>query len=462
MPLGASERMALLVSGDLAVVGLVTLGALRLGAIRSGWDWSAGFLIEHAGWFIVLGLLWILLAWANGLYDPRRAPDKWLVVVLSAKVSAQILVLWAIAYFIPPPWTLVRHVVVLFAAGVALVMPLWRVAYALVVSRSAFRRRVLIVGAGRAGRTILEAIRTEAPLAFDVLGFVDDDPGKRDETIDGVPVVADRRNLVATAQQLGATELVLAVTHRLHTDLFRALMDAREHGLVVTPMPVLYESVSGRVPVEHIGDQWAVALPLDPPEARGLYALTRRAGDIVVASIGAVILVLLLPIVVPLIKLSSRGPAFYRQTRVGKGGRPFDLIKLRTMVVDSEPGGPVWAAPGDPRATGVGKWLRRARIDELPQVVNVLRGDMSVVGPRPERPEFVAELAERIPFYRARHAVRPGLTGWATVQQGYARSTEDALVKLQYDLYYIKHQSPFLDAYILLRTASAVLRLGGL
>jgi lipopolysaccharide/colanic/teichoic acid biosynthesis glycosyltransferase len=131
------------------------------------------------------------------------------------------------------------------------------------------------------------------------------------------------------------------------------------------------------------------------------------------------------------------------------------------MVVDSEPEGPVWAEPGDPRVTPVGRWLRRARLDELPQVMNVLRGEMSFVGPRPERPEFVDDLAARIPFYRARHSVRPGLTGWASIHQGYAGSPEDALVKLQYDLFYIKHQSVFLDAYILLRTAATVLRLAG-
>jgi exopolysaccharide biosynthesis polyprenyl glycosylphosphotransferase len=461
VPLGASERRALLLAGDLAVLLAVAAIALRLGAMRSDWPWSAAFVAARLPWFVVLAALWIGLAWANGLYDLRRAPDPWAAAVLSIKVSAEIVVLWALVYFVPPPWTLVRHVVVFFTAGAAIAMPVWRQLYARVFSHPAFRRRVLIVGAGRAGRTILSVLAADAPHDFEVLGFVDDDPGLQGKAVDGVPVVAGGADLVAAAHRTGATELVLAVTHGVHRDLFSALMDAREQGLAVTPMPVLYESIAGRVPVEQIGDHWAVALPLDPPQARGLYPLVRRAIDVVAALLGLSLLALLLPVVAVCVRLDSHGPVIYRQQRVGRGGRPFTLYKVRTMVADSEPDGPVWASAGDPRVTRVGRWLRATRLDELPQLLNVLRGEMALVGPRPERPAFVEALALVIPFYRARHAVRPGLTGWATIHEGYAGTAEDALVKLQRDLYYIKHQSLFLDAYILFRTAADVLRLAG-
>lgn len=183
--------------------------------------------------------------------------------------------------------------------------------------------------------------------------------------------------------------------------------------------------------------------------------------DLAFATLGFGLLAAVLTVAGPLIRLTSPGPVFYRQRRVGRNGRPFTLFKLRTMVDEAEPEGPVWAAEDDPRVTAVGRWLRRSRLDELPQVINLARGEMSVVGPRPERPAFVAALAARIPFYRARHAVRPGMTGWATIHQGYARSLDDALVKLQYDLYYIKHQSVALDLYILVRTVAAVVRGSG-
>jgi lipopolysaccharide/colanic/teichoic acid biosynthesis glycosyltransferase len=192
-----------------------------------------------------------------------------------------------------------------------------------------------------------------------------------------------------------------------------------------------------------------------------VYRVLRRGGDVLLALLGGVVLLLVLLPVALFYRRESPGPVLYRQLRVGRGGRPFMLLKLRTMVDDAEPDGPVWARPDDPRVTRLGRWLRRTRLDELPQVVNILRGEMSVVGPRPERPEFVAELAQEIPFYRARHVVRPGLTGWASIHMGYAASAEEALEKLQYDLYYIKHQSPALDLYIMLRTVGVMLRLGG-
>jgi exopolysaccharide biosynthesis polyprenyl glycosylphosphotransferase len=462
VPLGSAARKAILVGGDVAVLVAVVALALWVGGLRSHWDWSGGaFGRDLARWALVLVPLWLVLAWANGLYDLRRAPDRWTAAVLAAKASGQILILWAIVYFIPPPWTLVRHVTIFFALGAAVAIPIWRLLYAGVVSRPAFRRRVLVVGAGRAGRALVAAIQTEAPHLVDIAGFADDDPALGDAVVDGVPVVTDRAQLVETALRLGVDELVLAVTRDAHGDLLAALLDAQEQGIQVTPMPVLFEAITGRVPVEHIGDHWAVALPLNPPAVRGLYPLARRGFDLACALVGLIALVPLLVAAAPLIRRGSPGPVFYRQLRVGRGGRPFMLVKLRTMVVDAEPEGPVWAALDDPRVTRVGRWLRRTRLDELPQALNVLRGEMSVVGPRPERPAFVATLAEAIPFYRARHAVRPGLTGWATIHQGYARSTGDALLKLQYDLYYIKHQSLFLDAYILLRTVAAVLRQGG-
>lgn len=458
-PLGAGGRRAILVLGDVAVVLLVTLVAVRFGAARSGWPSTPGALaVTYARWAMALVPLWLILAWANGLYDLRRLPDRAAATVLSIKVSAQVLLVWAVAYFFPPPWTLVRHVAVFFALAAAVVMPAWRALCAEVLGWPAFRRRVLVVGAGRAGRALVGAMRGAAPREFDVVGFVDDDPALQGGVVDGVPIVADRTSLVAAAARLGVSETVMAVTRDAHGALLGALMDAQEQGIRVTPMPVVYEAITGRVPVEHIGDHWAVALPLSPPGAAGLYPLAQRSMDLAFATLGFGLLAAVLTVAGPLIRLTSPGPVFYRQRRVGRNGRPFTLFKLRTMVDEAEPEGPVWAAEDDPRVTAVGRWLRRSRLDELPQVINLARGEMSVVGPRPERPAFVAALAARIPFYRARHAVRPGMTGWATIHQGYARSLDDALVKLQYDLYYIKHQSVALDLYILVRTVAAVVR----
>jgi lipopolysaccharide/colanic/teichoic acid biosynthesis glycosyltransferase len=187
----------------------------------------------------------------------------------------------------------------------------------------------------------------------------------------------------------------------------------------------------------------------------------KRSLDLLTACGGLVIVALLAPWVALANAVWSPGPLLYWQTRVGRGGRPFELVKFRSMIPDAESLGPVWATEGDERVTAVGRVLRKARLDELPQVWNILKGEMSLVGPRPERPEFVRELVQEIPFYQARHAVRPGITGWAQVRYRYGNSVQDALVKLQYDLYYIKHQNLYLELSILVKTAAVMIRLRG-
>lgn len=462
LTLGRRERQLILLVGDALAAILGATLALRLGGLRSGWDWRArSFGLELLGWLAILLPLWLALAWANGLYDLRGVRDRGAALLAPLGVGAQLLAIWALAYFVPPPWTIVRHVVVFFAGFTALAVSGWRLLYGRIFARGAFRVRLLIVGAGGSGQALLAAIRADAAHLIEVLGFVDDDPALIGAEVAGRPVLGSRSDLVALADQLDAGEIALAITQGMQAGLFAALMDAREQGIALTPMPLLYEAISGRVPVEHIGDQWAVALPLESSEGSGLYRLARRAFDIACALAGLALLGLALPLLAPLIKLGSPGPLLYRQVRLGLGGRPFTLYKLRTMVADAEPDGPVWAQPADPRVTPVGRWLRRTRLDELPQAWNILRGEMSVIGPRPERPELVAALARDIPFYRARHAIRPGLTGWATVRQGYAGSHDDARRKLEYDLYYIKHRSLLLDLRILLQTAATVLRLAG-
>jgi exopolysaccharide biosynthesis polyprenyl glycosylphosphotransferase len=462
LTLGRTERQAILLAGDLLLACAAAALALRLGGRRSGWIWSErDFAWDLLGWLLLLLPLWLSLAWANGLYDLRRMADRWAAALMPVAISAQLLLIWALAYFVPPPWTIVRHVVVFFAAGTALTLPFWRILYGRIFGRGAFRSRLLVVGAGASGRSLLAAARAEAAHWIDPEGFIDDDPALAGATVDGLPVLGGRAALLPVARARGVSEIALAISSGLHADLFAALMSAQEQGITITPMPLLYERLTGRLPVEHVGDQWAVSLPLQSSDADALYRLLRRSFDLSCALLGLILLTLLLPFLALLIRLDSPGPIFYRQTRLGRGGRPFTLYKLRSMVEGAEPEGPVWATADDPRATRVGRWLRRSRLDELPQAINILRGEMSVIGPRPERPELVEQLATEIPFYRARHAIRPGLTGWATVRQGYASNPTDALLKLQHDLYYIKHRSLLLDLRILLQTAAEVLRLAG-
>ncbi|MDH4138371.1 MAG: exopolysaccharide biosynthesis polyprenyl glycosylphosphotransferase, partial [Anaerolineae bacterium] len=312
------------------------------------------------------------------------------------------------------------------------------------------------------GQTIAQAIYDNLSADYEIVGFIDDDPHKQGQTLEGIPVLGNHSKLVAWAEEKGISEIVLAITRDLSGDMFQAVMDCNERGIQITPMPILFEQMTGRVAVEHVGNNWFIVLPIDGVSTYSLFMLLKRIADILISVLGLAFLLALLPFVALAIYLESPGPIFYSQDRVGRAGQTFQLIKLRSMAPDAEQDGqPRWAEENDKRATRVGRFLRRTRLDELPQCLNVLRGEMSLIGPRPERPEFVAELQKRIPFYRSRLAVRPGLTGWAQVNYHYGSSVEDALAKLQYDLYYIKHQSLYLDLLILLKTIGVVLSFQG-
>ena len=225
-------------------------------------------------------------------------------------------------------------------------------------------------------------------------------------------------------------------------------------GAPVRSFTGVYEEHTGRLPIVHLVEGWELTAPL---ESRGLYGAVKRLADTLLIVATAIISVPLALVIGLAVKLDSRGPVIFRQERIGRGGRPFVLYKFRTMVVDAEREGARFASPWDERLTGVGRWLRRFRVDELPQLWNVLRGDLSLVGPRPEQKPFVDEFTERIPFYTHRHLVRPGVTGWAQVNFGYADDEVDTLEKLSYDLYYIKHVSPWLDLSILGRSIWTIL-----
>ncbi|HZU76759.1 MAG TPA: exopolysaccharide biosynthesis polyprenyl glycosylphosphotransferase, partial [Dehalococcoidia bacterium] len=288
-----------------------------------------------------------------------------------------------------------------------------------------------------------------------------DDPEKLGTVIEGVPVLGPTRALSKIALAEDVAEVILALPHYADTNVAPAVIRAYESGIRVTRMADLYEAATGRVPIQREGSYWYADLPLDRQPSSAAFAV-KRCVDVAVALVGLVVLALVLPAAAVAIKLSSPGPIFYRQVRIGRLGRPFSLVKFRSMVVEAEQDGRARLAQrGDPRATRLGRLMRRSRFDELPQFWSVLRGDMSLVGPRPERPEVGAILQGEWAAFRSRLLVKPGLTGWSQVNMSYASTQEQMLPKLQYDLYYIKHWSLLLDFLILVRTVGVVLRLSG-
>jgi exopolysaccharide biosynthesis polyprenyl glycosylphosphotransferase len=462
LPLRISERKTLLVFMDLLLVNAATLIALWLWTLRDPWRiLSQGFVLSQAHWFLFLTALWLLLASANDFYELKIAANFLSSALTLLRITAFMLLVYLMIYFFSPRNFLPRLFILFYAVLSFIFLGLWRSGYALFFGRLPFQRRVIIVGAGSAGQTIAQTIKENLGPDYQLVGYVDDDPGKQGQVIEGTPVIGSRRDLPSRVKEKDASEIILAITHTLHGELIRAIMDCQEQGVQITLMPLLYEEITGRVPVEHIGDDWSLVLPLDHAALGGFWPFFKRTMDILISGIGLIILAPLFPILALAIYIDSPGPIFYTQERVGKGGRTFCLFKFRSMVVGAEEGGAVWAEKNDPRVTRVGRFLRRTMIDELPQFINVLRSEMSIVGPRPERPEFVAELEEQIPFYKVRHSVKPGMAGWALINYGYSSSVRDALVKLQYDLYYIKHQSIYLDLLILAKTMGAMISFKG-
>jgi exopolysaccharide biosynthesis polyprenyl glycosylphosphotransferase len=354
---------------------------------------------------------------------------------------------------------------------IALVVPvgflvLGRILYLLVFSRPDLRRKVVIVGAGWAGRTIHQTLLEYGSSVYDLVGYVDDDPNLLEKEIwvtgqdhpqpgrkkHYLPLLGGTDQLANIISEHDLDVVVIAITHGVNGELLKVFTDILQQRVDVVPMPVMYEKLMGRVPVEHIGVHWAVSIPLEHPSNKTVWKVSKRMFDLFWAGLGTLILLPIFPIVALIIYMDSPGPILYRQERLGRNGKLFKMYKFRSMITDAEAEGAVWAKENDPRITRFGKLLRKTHLDEFPQFFNILKGDMSVVGPRPERPEFVERLTAEIPFYRVRLAVKPGMAGWGLIHQGYGSSVEDSLRKLEYDLYYIKHQNLVMDFQILLRT----------
>jgi exopolysaccharide biosynthesis polyprenyl glycosylphosphotransferase len=367
-------------------------------------------------------------------------------------------VLYLAVFFLSGPGSLPRRGVMYFLILATTLTLIWRTVYIQIFTAPAFLRRALIVGAGESGTTLLQTIKNHWPPPCYLVGLIDDDPNKHGQEVHGEEVLGSSKNLLEIIEREQVSDIFVAIQGSMNGRMFQALLDAQERGVEIIRMPVLYEELMGRVPIQHLESDWVLRSFVDALRVSGLYLLSKRLLDLVGALIGLVAFLVLLPWVAIAIVLDSGRPIFYRQARSGRGRDVFVLIKFRTMHQNAEPDGqPRWARDDDPRMTRVGRVLRRLYIDELPQFWNVLTGDMSLVGPRPERPQIVKELEDRIPFYRSRLLVKPGITGWAQINFEKGASFEGSIEKLEFDLYYIKHRSLMLDLWLILRTVWSVL-----
>ncbi len=391
---------------------------------------------------------------AFGLYSARqRARLLGIALRILLAVLMAFLVASALFYLIPNLW-IGRGVVGLAAAGAFIGVIVSRSIFSRVVDEDVFKRRVLIYGAGRSAATIAELRRRADRRGFHVVGFVPA-PGEA-LAVDSSRLMRAEGSLVDLCQSFDVAEVVVSMDDRRRGFPISELLNCRLAGVDVTEQLTFLERETGRVRLDILNPAWLIFG--EGFRRNALRRLSARALDL---SAALVVLALAWPFMLLTalaIKIEDgfRAPVLYRQRRVGLLGEPFELMKFRSMRVDAEKDGAQWARKGDTRVTRVGAFIRKVRLDELPQLLNVLRGQMSFVGPRPERPEFVAELAERIPYYVERHSVKPGLTGWAQLCYPYGSSEQDALEKLQYDLYYVKNNTLLFDLAILVQTAEVV------
>lgn len=413
-------------------------------------------------WIIVLSGLWLLVASTLDLYNLRLASQTWRSAFAAANVAALVSGAYLFIPFVTPALPPSRWPWALFLLLSITLVATWRCLYTWLFVQPRFSHRAIIVGAGWAGLTIAQTMQKHLLNDYHVVGFADDAPNMKGGTVEGIPILGGSAELVRRAQASDMSQVVLAITRDISPEMFRALLYCQERGIEIVPMPLLYEELTGKVAIEHIGQSLHLLLPIGHPPTRSLYLVVKRLTDVAAGVVGMFLAGLAIPFVWLANQFTSPGPLFYRQTRVGEGGRPFNLMKFRTMIPGAESvTGAIWASEGDRRVTATGRLLRKTRIDELPQSWNVLKGEMSLVGPRPERPEFIEELDRQIPFYRLRHSVKPGLTGWAQVNYHYGNTVDDAKIKLQYDLYYIKNRSLYLEIRIMLKTIGSVIRLQG-
>jgi sugar transferase (PEP-CTERM system associated) len=408
-------------------------------------------LIYENGTLKIAGItiLTLLLSYYFDLYEPQRMSGRWEIYFrLLLVLSVLSFLLAGLVYFFPDLY-IGPHVFTIGISILALALIFWRRTYEWIIGKSVFRERVYVLGNGARARTIVQTLRDRRDA-----GMVVVDEENTDSAYGQLERLA--ADLRAFRQPKAPIDrVIVALEDRRGSMPVRDLLELRLNGVVIEDSGAIIERLLGKLPLDGLNPSSLIFT--QGFNVKASQQILRRIVSITVSFLGLAICLPFIPFIVLAVRLSSPGPIFFRQTRVGLRGRHFSVIKFRTMRRDAETHGAVWATKDDPRVTPVGRFMRKTRIDEIPQLWNVLRGEMGFVGPRPERPEFVQWLASEIPFYELRHMIRPGITGWAQVRYQYGASLEETKQKLEYDLYYIKHLSVGLDLIIMFETIKTIL-----
>ncbi|NQX84794.1 MAG: sugar transferase [Flavobacteriaceae bacterium] len=446
-----SERKLLLLIFDLAFVlfGLYAIDLIfdieYFQLTKQNWIWS-----------LVLVIYLTTFGFVFELYDLKQASkldSTFKNVLLAVSVTV-------IFYFFTPiitPFLPEKRIeFIYFYVVIIAAILLWRWIYVSFIVSPRFYKRVLVVGEVSNIENIIKTICVADP-NYKVVGYVNTETDKNVVEYNDLEEF-DTDNLDQTVKNSYISEIVVAINNskNITPAIYNQLILLLEKGFVIREYTQVFEEITKRVPVQFVGKDFYKHFPFSRSNQNKLYLFFHRVMDVVCAIIGLIVGMIFVPFIVIGNLIGNKGALFYTQERVGKNGKPFRIIKYRTMVSDAEAQGAKWAVKNDIRVTPFGRFLRNSRLDEIPQFINVLKGDMSIIGPRPERPVFVKKLSQSILFYETRHVVKPGLSGWAQVNTRYGASVEDSIEKLEFDLYYIKHRSFLLDINIIIKTISTI------
>jgi sugar transferase (PEP-CTERM system associated) len=404
----------------------------------------------------ILGLtiLTLLSSYYFDLYEPQRISARWEIYFRLLLVLGFLSFLLSAITYLYPEVNIARYVLVLGLAFLTAALVAWRSAYEWIIGREMFRERVYVLGNGEQARKVVDILQVRKDAGMEVVGWDEISLDK-----------AQRKEAFQLALGHFMTpkppvdRVIIAMEDRRDELPVRELLKLRFNGIVIEDAATLLERLTGKLYLDSLRPSsfiYSEGFRIKPSQQ-----IARRIVSTTTAMIGLLAFAPFFPFVVLMVRLSSKGPIFFHQTRVGMNGRHFRVHKFRTMRTDAEAAGAKWATKDDPRVTRIGMFMRKTRLDEVPQLWNVLCGDMGFVGPRPERPEFVPMLVEKIPYFELRHMIRPGLTGWAQVRYGYGATLEQAREKLEFDLYYIKHMTLGLDLLIMFETIKTIIRRQG-
>lgn len=450
-------KQLLLIIGD--VCGLYLALFLSL-AIRFQRDPRVELWGRHWPTFTLIFFLWLAVFYLSGLYDLRKAKNS-LLFFGSFVTSLAVNLLLTIGFFyilniqeLSP-----KTILLIFTGLYLIIFALWRLLAHYLLSTTAFRSRLIFLGISKEAQELIETFNNNTQLGYETVAILNLEAQNLVASLPvNIEIINNTDNLLEFIKNKKIDTIIL-VSGELREKIGHILYEAILSRLNIQSLDTFYENITHRVPLSALSQGWFLE-NLKNPE-KNAYETIKRWADILLAILMLIPFALFFIPVVLLIKLTDKGPIFYKQIRIGRDGQIFFIYKFRTMIQDAEKNGPQFTAPNDARITKAGKILRTLRLDELPQAINILKNEMSFIGPRPERPEFVAELQKIMPYYNARHLIKPGLTGWAQANYKYTDSLEGNLIKLQYDLFYIKNRSLLLDTLTVLKTVNAIVKRTG-